>query len=145
MNAAKGNQPSGIILKKMIGLTCGKENTTMKNSRKGFSLFETLLGICGLVMLSFLSNAYMMNFMRTNSSIKEVSQATAIGNTVMESMRMKSYDAIKVGDSTFTVNNKYTCVSKVIPNAGSKTINLFVQWNGNGKPHKIEVSTIRAQ
>jgi hypothetical protein len=119
----------------------------MKNTRQGFSILETMLGLFGLILLSFISNAYMMTFMKTNSSIKEISQATAVSNTVMEKLRLKNYTALNNGSDT--VNNKYNCSWTVTSQANNsrKLITLSVQWplTGGGKVHKIQVSTIRAQ
>jgi hypothetical protein len=147
MNPTIGNQPSGIFLKNRIGLSCGKENITMKNTRRGFSLMETMIGLCGLILLSMISNAYMMAFMKSNTSIREVSQATAISNTVLEKLRMKSYDALSTDSET--VNSKYRCSWTVTSplNSGRKLINLSVKWPlaGGTKTHNIEISTIRAQ
>lgn len=146
MNTTIGNQASGISLEKKIGLNCEKENLIMKNTRKGFSLMETMIGLFGLVLLSLVSNGYMMAFMKANTSIREVSQATAISNTVMEKLRMESYDALS--NDSETVNSKYHCSWTVTSqaNSGRKLINLSVKWlNGGTKAHNIEMSTIRAQ
>jgi hypothetical protein len=121
----------------------------MKNKRNGFSIMETVLGMFGLIVVSMISNAYMMAFMKTNVSIKEVSQATAIGHTVIEQLRMKAYTSLK-NDSN-TVDNKYQCSWSVQPQASSamSVINLTVQWPLNAtspqKRHTIHLSTIRAQ
>ena len=120
----------------------------MNNKRKGFSIFETMLGILGLVLLSFVSNAYMLTFMKTNNRVKEISQATAIGNSVMEQLRMKSYGALNTGADT--IDNKYCCSWTVNPQPGARSvINLTVQWPlgiiGDKNSHQIQLSTIRAQ
>jgi hypothetical protein len=147
MNGVKGNRASRFFSRNLIGLLCRKETTIMKNARKGFSIMETMLGLFGLILLSFISNAYMMTFMKTNTSIKEISQATAASNTVMEKLRLKNYTALI--DGSDTVNNKYKCSWTVTPQANSsrKLISLSVQWplSGSGKIHNIQVSTIRAQ
>ena len=120
----------------------------MKNKRKGFSIMETMIGLFGLVCLSFISNGYMMAFMKTNAAVKEISQATAIGNTVMEQLRMKAYAALNGGADT--VDSKYRCSWTVNPEPGARSvINLTVQWPlgvTSGKNcHTIQLSTIRAQ
>ncbi len=121
----------------------------MKNKRNGFSIMETVLGMFGLIVVSLISNAYMMAFMKTNVSIKEVSQATAIGNTVMEQLRMKAYNSL-TSDSK-TIDNKYQCTWTVQPQSQSakSIIDLTVQWPlgaaSGTKSHTIHLSTIRAQ
>jgi hypothetical protein len=121
----------------------------MKNKRNGFSIMETVLGMFGLIVVTLISNAYMMAFMKTNVSIKDVTQATAIGNTVMEQLRMKTYSSLT--SDTKTVDNRYQCTWTVQPQAQSarSVINLTVQWplgGGSGKnSHTIHLSTIRAQ
>jgi hypothetical protein len=120
----------------------------MQNKREGFSMMETILGLFGLIFISLISNAYIMAFMKTNVSIKEVSQATAVGNTVMEQLRMKAYSVLNGGADT--VDSKYCCSWTVNPQPGARSvINLKVQWPlgvTSGKNcHTIQMSTIRAQ
>ncbi len=117
------------------------------NKRSGFSLLESVIGICGLLVLSLITNAYLMAFMKTNVTVKEVSQATAIGNTCMETFRTKPYTAINTGADT--VDNKYLRTWTVNSLANRKEINLTVQWpvapKTGAKIHSIQLSTIRAQ
>jgi len=59
----------------------------MKNKRDGFSMIEVMVGMLVLTFLVLTTDAYMVSLIKTNTSAKEISQATFIGNTGMEKLK----------------------------------------------------------
>lgn len=119
----------------------------MFTNKNGSSLLEAMIGIFVLLLLVMTTNAYMMAFIKTNISTKEISQATNVGNTIMEKLRAKPYNAL--ADGADTINNKFNCSWKVSDSTTLKVIKLTVSWPlsvMNGKnAHNIYLSTIVAQ
>ncbi len=107
--------------------------------RRGFSLLECILGIFLLTFLVFLTNAYIMTFMKTNQSIKNLSTASSLAQGKLEDIRLKSYKDIIPG--TDTVKAKFIRSWEVFDNGAFKKIKVTVSW----QTHKIEFATIIAK
>jgi hypothetical protein len=100
----------------------------------------------------------MVGFFKSNKSAKNISEATQIGYSVLEKIRLQDFDQISDGDTTLmNMDPQYECSWNVIPDSiiDMKTINLTVKWlsgtltGPGGEPdrrqHQIELSTICAR
>jgi Tfp pilus assembly protein PilV len=121
----------------------------MHTKRSGFSMMEVMIGTVLFMFFVMAANSYVLTFMKTNVSIKDISQATNVGNTVMEKLRTISYQAL-LPDSQ-TVDQKYKCIWNVTENTASqiKVVDLAVKWSqfiaGRAKEHSVQLSTIIAK
>lgn len=112
-------------------------------------MIEMLVGIVIFAFLVMAANSYLMVFMKANCSIKDISQATSIGNSAMEKLRSIPYSSL--APDSQTVNQKFKCIWNVNENPMSqiKIIDLIVKWpqslNGKVKEHCIQLSTMIAR
>mgnify|MGYP001588370822 CR=1 FL=1 len=115
----------------------------------GSQCMEVMIGTVLFMFFVMAANSYVLTFMKTNVSIKDISQATNVSNTVMEKLRTISYQAL-LPDSQ-TVDKKYKCMWKVTENTTSqiKVVDLAVKWSqflgGKAKEHSVQLSTIIAR
>jgi Tfp pilus assembly protein PilV len=121
----------------------------MKNQRDGFTMMEIVIGMVILMFLVLTTNAYMLSFIKTNTSVREISKATYIGNTGMEKLKAKPISSLVNGADT--IDNKYCRSWNVFPNYNSNNMSkivLSVDWPlavSAGPKHHIQLSTIIAQ
>jgi prepilin-type N-terminal cleavage/methylation domain-containing protein len=119
----------------------------MKNNRDGFSMIEVMAGMLVLSFLVLTTDAYMVSLIKTNTTAKEISQATFIGNTGMEKLKGTPFADLASGSDT--VQNKFLRSWNVVPNGNMDKITLSVEWPlvtiGGKSRHHIQVSTIIAQ
>jgi prepilin-type N-terminal cleavage/methylation domain-containing protein len=119
----------------------------MKNKRDGFSMIEVMVGMLVLTFLVLTTDAYMVSLIKTNTSAKEISQATFIGNTGME--KLKGTPFAELANGCDTVNNKYRRNWNVVPFGNMSKVTLSVEWPlqtvSEKNKHHIQVSTLIAQ
>ena len=122
----------------------------MLRDNKGMSLIETTVAFFILVTISLTANTYMVSLFKANKSVKNISEATRIGYSVLEDIRLQDFDRISDGDTT--IDSQYECSWIVDPDSliDMKTINLKVKWplqtpEPGQRRHQIELSTICAR
>ena len=122
-----------------------KGDRKMRKNEKGLTLLETLVAMVILGMVVLTANSFLIGFVNANKSIKNISQATQIGDKVMERIRKTSYESI-TGEID-TLDSEFHCQWNVSEDTISnmKVISLTVAWPLNSLNHEIQLSTIIAQ
>ena len=109
-------------------------------NNKGITLIEVITAMVLLVFIVTSANTFLVNSVKTKSSITSVSEATNLGNNILELVRTKPYTLIS--DTSFTSDN-YHCELSVDEEENMKSVSLQVSWNA--KSHSIELNSIIAQ
>ncbi len=112
----------------------------MIKNKKGITLLETVVAMVLFTMIIMTANIFLVGFVKANSSIVNLSQATHIGNKVLEKIRLTPYDTI--ADDTDTLNTKFQCSWQVSELGNMKHVFLTVAWPLESKDHEIRLSTI---
>jgi Tfp pilus assembly protein PilV len=123
-----------------------RRNTYMPCDNRGFSILEAVIGIFILLLFVMVTNAYMAAYIKTKTSVKQLSHATTIGNDVVEKIRTSAYDSVANGKDT--IENNFVCtwvLDATITDSTKKCINITVQWPMSTKKHAIHLSTIIAK
>lgn len=117
----------------------------MNRDNKGMTLLETLIATVLLAFITLTANSFMIGFVKANKSIKKISEATQIGNTYLENIRMTAYESVV--DGVDTVDSDYFCTWQVNEDAtiNMKRVNLQVFWPIQTRCHNIQLSTILAE
>lgn len=117
----------------------------MNRNENGMTFLETILTLVFLSFITLAANAFMLSFVNANRSLKNISEATRIGNTYLENMRMNAYDSVV--DGIDTVNAKYICAWQVTENetVNMKKVELQVVWPLDKCTHSIQLATIVAE
>jgi len=100
-----------------------------------------MLGIFILILLILMTNAYLMTFIRTNQSIKNLSTATALGQAKLEDLRIRSYKDLTSGVDTIKSRINFIRVWTVTDKGALKEIKVTVKW----LTHKTELVTLIAK
>lgn len=114
----------------------------MKKNNQGMTLIETVIATIVLAAITLTANSFMMGYVNANQSIKNVTEATKIGNQQLENLRTGNYDA--VFDHIDTVDAKYQCRYKIIESGAldMKRVALTVAWPLQSLDNEIELSTV---
>ncbi|MBM4314038.1 MAG: prepilin-type N-terminal cleavage/methylation domain-containing protein [Deltaproteobacteria bacterium] len=126
---------------------------------RGFTLIEIMIAVFILViaLLGLISTTVIV--IKSNSLSKMMTAATTLAKDKMEPLKNTGYNDLAGGtdycdkdstcQSTSTANSVYTRTWTVsadgVPAAGMKTIAVTVQWNWQGSPHNVPMSTIVAR
>lgn len=126
---------------------------------RGFTLVEIMIAVFILViaLLGLISTTVIV--IKSNSLSKTMTAATTLARDKMEPLKKTGYNDLTGGtdycdkdsacQSTSTANSVYTRTWTVsadgVPAAGLKTIAMTVQWNWQGSPHSVSMSTIVAR
>ncbi|TPW15972.1 MAG: hypothetical protein FD129_807 [bacterium] len=116
-----------------------------RSSRDGFSLIEVMFAIAFLGF-GLLAVAQMMPLAtRQVVSAKQLTDAMAQGQSLMEQLKMDDYNGstLTAGDHTRQVGNFALAwtVTANEPVVGSKRIDLTISWNVSGTTETAEMST----
>ena len=123
-------------------MTLSKIRKTLKNE-KGISLLEVIVAMLFFAMITMSANTFLVGIVRANVSMKNTTQATQLGNRILDNIRAKSYNDIQ--DGSTIIDSKYNCEWKVSEAGNMKKIFVTIDWPFGKKNHKVKLSTIVAQ
>ena len=120
-------------------------STIRKNvkNEKGISLLEVMVAMVFFAMITMSANTFLVGIVKANVITKNTSQATQVGNQMLDQIRAKNYE--NIDDDNMTLNSKYNCEWEVNEASNMKTIMLTVSWPQGDKNHEINLSTIVAK
>ena len=116
---------------------------TKITNQKGMSLMEVMVAMVFFAMITMSANTFLVGIVRANVSMKNTTQATQVGNQILDNIRAKNYDNIQNGSST--VDSKYDCEWEINEASNMKKIFVTVNWPFGEKNHKVQLSTIVAK
>ncbi|MBN1982753.1 MAG: prepilin-type N-terminal cleavage/methylation domain-containing protein [Chitinivibrionales bacterium] len=108
---------------------------------RAMTLLEVLVAMVVFAMVVMYANAFMCNFIQVKRAVKNMTQATSIGNKTLDSLRLLPYDVVSSG--TTMIDNKYNCQWNITTESSikMKTVDLTVGWQALGRDHKVKLST----
>ena len=113
-----------------------------RKSQEGVTLAELIIAMFIFTVVAIGLNAYLFSAVRSNVSSKQLSAATAVGNKVLEQLRMTPYDSIYADSDT--VDGQYVCTWTLDTDTEKKAIQLSVAWPPATAAHEIFLHTIIA-
>ena len=123
-------------------MTLSKIRKTLKNE-KGMSLLEVIVAMLFFAMITMSANTFLVGIVRANVSMKNTTQATQVGNQILDNIRTKSYENIQ--DGSMIIDSKYNCTWNINEAGNMKKVLVTVNWPFGNKNHKVNLSTIVAQ
>jgi prepilin-type N-terminal cleavage/methylation domain-containing protein len=117
----------------------------LRPAQEGFTLIEVLFAIAFLGF-GLLATAQMIPLaIHQVVTSKETTDATAAGQTMMETLRMEEYSSALLTAGTHNeVAGRYTLswiVTDNVPATGSKRVDLTVSWTTSGGTEQTAMST----
>ncbi len=113
-----------------------------RKSQEGFTLAEVIIAMFIFTIVAIGLNAYLFSAVRSNVSSRQLSEATAVGNRLLEQLRMIPYDSLSADSDT--VEGEYYCYWELNEDDEKTAIDLNVTWPVATAAHKITLSTIIA-
>ena len=114
-----------------------------KSNERGSSLIEVIMAMIIMAILITGLNTCLVALINTNVYSKEISNATANGNALLEKMRLASYGTIVTGSDI--VKSKYVRSWTVTDDGVKKKVSLTVLWPIATNKHTVELSTLIAK
>jgi len=122
-------------------------------SQNGFTLLEVLVAIVILTIGLLGTAGLTTGVIRGNHYSKNVTSATAAGQTMLESVKSSGYtnatsanfpnDTVTMGGMTFT---RTTTITNSSPAANMKTVSVTVSWTeSNNTARSVNLQTILAE
>ncbi len=120
-------------------------STIRKNvkNEKGISLLEIMVSMVFFAMITMSANTMLVGIVHANQAMKNTTQATQIGNQLLDELRSATYASLD--DANKTVDSKYFCDWNITEANSMKKINLTIEWPLQTKKHKVKLSTIVAE
>ncbi len=116
---------------------------TKITNQKGMSLLEVMVAMVFFAMITMSANTFLVGIVRANAAMKNTTQATQVGNQVLDNIREKAYNSIQDGSSL--IDSKYNCEWEVNEAGNMKKIFVTVAWPFGNKNHEVKLSTIVAK
>jgi len=122
-------------------------------SQNGFTLLEVLVAIVILTIGLLGTAGLTTGVIRGNHYSKNITSATAAGQTLLESVKSSGYtnatsanfpnDTVTMGGMTFT---RTTTITNSSPAANMKTVSVTVSWTeSNNTARSVNLQTILAE
>ena len=110
-------------------------------NNKGMTLLEILVAMVLFATVVMCANSFMISFIQNKKSIKTFTQATALGNKMLDSIRTLPYSALQSSETL--VDSTFNCSWQITPNAviEMKVVNLTVEWFTGQRRHTVNLST----
>ncbi len=111
-----------------------------KRSSRGFTLTEVIIAMFILSVVAIALNTALLTFVRSNRSSRETTRATALGNQVLERLRLTPFGQLQSGSDT--VDTKYYRVWTLDVEPTKATATVSISWPLASAGHSIQLSTI---
>jgi prepilin-type N-terminal cleavage/methylation domain-containing protein len=124
-----------------------RDGASRREGSRGFTLIEMMVVILLLGVGMMGLAALTATVSRANVQSSELTTASTLAQTQIESSRAQPYASIVAGSDARTVNgvsySRSWTVASDNPASGLKTIVVTVSWTSRGKTHNTTLSTIR--
>ena len=122
-----------------------KRFKTTRNSSKGFTLFEVLIGIV-ILSVALLGTASLTgSIISYNQLADQVTRATTLAQDKIEEFKNTDYSSITGSSETLSIYSITWVVEDDTPATDMKTISVTVGWNWKGAGRDVVLRTIIGQ
>ncbi len=120
-------------------------NTTIKNEN-GMTMIEIVIAMVLMAFILTSASVFVNSTNSTKAKLNNVSEATQIGNDMVESLRTMDYDSLNnIGENSAALNDTYKCSWSVQDSISYKIVKVTVAWPLNNPSHDINLETIIAK
>lgn len=120
-------------------------NTTIKNEN-GMTMVEVVIAMVLMAFILTSASVFVNNTNNTKANLNSISEATQIGNDMIESLRTTDYDSLdNEGENSATLNNIYKCSWSIEDSISYKIVKVTVSWPLDNPSHDIDLKTIIAK
>ncbi|MDG5813552.1 prepilin-type N-terminal cleavage/methylation domain-containing protein [Chitinispirillales bacterium ANBcel5] len=109
-------------------------------NNRGSSMVEVIVAMFILALLITGLNASVVHLVNSNLASKEISEATAMGNKILERLRREEYGNVVSGFDT--IDDKFIRSWTVTDESHLRRVQLHVEWPSMGGRRQISMSTI---
>ena len=104
--------------------------------------------VTAMVLMVFIltSASVFVNSTNTNKqNIRNIAEATQVGNDLIESLRATEYDSLNTSESHSVLNNDYKCSWSISDSGSYKIVKVDISWPVQSPIHNIDLQTIIAK